>query len=185
MKEAYLNSSYGNSNLSSYLEQRTMSASPLELVAMLYAKAISEIREARQQLAARNISLRSKAISKACDAIGELDGSLDMEAGGEVAQRLRSLYRYCLVRMLDANFQQADEPLGEVLGILMTLSEGWHTIAQTAADSPDHSIAQTNAQLSTRSRVPAYATSDPVPAATAGHWESGTEANDRSHSWTL
>jgi len=181
MKEAYLNSAYGNSNLSSYLEQKTLSASPLELVAMLYTKAISEIREARQQLAVRNIALRSKAISKACDAIGELDGSLDMEAGGELAQRLRSLYRYCLVRMLDANFQQADEPLGEVLGILMTLSEGWHTIARTAADSPG----QANAPSSIKSRVPSSATSDPVNPATPSHWESGIDASDRSHSWTL
>ena len=181
MKDAYLNSAYGNSNLSSYLEQKTLSASPLELVTMLYAKATSEIREARQQLAARNIALRSKAISKACDAIGELDGSLDMEAGGEVAQRLRSLYRYCLVRMLDANFQQADEPLGEVLGILMTLSEGWQTLALTAAGSPS----QVNAQSGIKSGVPSYATSDPVNPATASHWESNIDASDRSHSWTL
>jgi flagellar protein FliS len=158
MNEVYQKPAYGNSNLGSYLEQKTLSASPLELVAMLYLKAISEIREARTQLAARNIRLRSNAISKACDAIGELDGSLNLQAGGELALRLRSLYRYVLVRLLDANLHQADEPLAEVLGLLVTLSEGWQIIAK------------------------ADPVSGPVPML---RWQVETEATDRSHSWTL
>lgn len=125
---------------------------------MLYSKAISELREARRQLAARNIALRSKAISRACEVIGELDGSLDMEVGGDLALRLRGLYRYSLVRLLDANLHQADEPLAEVLGLLVTLSDGWESIAKT----------------------------DPVPEkATAGHWEVQTDISDQLHSWTL
>lgn len=158
MNAAYQNSTNGASNLGGYLEQKALSAGPLELVAMLYAKAISELREARRQLAARNIALRSGAISKACDVIGELDGSLNMEAGGDLSVRLRSLYRYCLVRLLDANLQQADEPLVEVLGLLTTLSEGWQSIAK----------------------------SEPVvETAPAGRWGADPEAIDQSHSWTL
>jgi len=159
---AATNSTYGNSNLTNYLQQKTISATPLELVAMLYAKAVAEVREARKQLAARNIELRSKAISKACDVISELDGSLNMEAGGDFAQRLRALYRYCLVRLLDANLQQADGPLVEVLGLLATLSEGWEAIAQNAANT------------------------SPMPiAAAAGRWGAARETSDLSHSWTL
>ncbi len=137
MNAAYQNSAYGASNLGGYLEQKALSAGPLELVAMLYSKAITEVREARRQLAERNIALRSKAISKACEVIGELDGSLNMEAGGELSIRLRGLYRYCLVRLLDANLHQADEPLAEVLGLLTTLSEGWQSIAKSDADQSE------------------------------------------------
>jgi flagellar protein FliS len=163
MDSTYGNSTYANSSVTSYIEQKTLSAEPLELVAMLYLKAISEIREARQHLAEGNIRLRSKAISKACDLIGELDGSLNLEAGGELAQRLRGLYGYCLVRLLDANLHQTDEPLAEVLGLVSTLSEGWQAIAK----------------------------SEPVTErATAAHWGAPAEAASeeiigRSHSWTL
>jgi flagellar protein FliS len=168
MNDAY--SAYGNSSLASYLEQKTLSASPLELVAMVYAKAISDVREARRQLAARNIELRSKAISKACDAIGELEGSLDMKAGGDLSLRLSGLYRYCLVRLLDANLHQTDEPLAEVLGLMVTLSEAWQTIAQ--------SNTQNNAQNIARS--------DPAPGSSpGGRWEVESEAAGRSHSWSL
>jgi flagellar protein FliS len=158
MNGAYQNPAYGGSRLGSYLEQKTLAAGPLELVAMLYAKATSELQEARRQLAAQNIGLRSKAISKTCDIIGELDASLNLEAGGEFAQRLRSLYRYCLVRLLDANMQQADEPLAEVLGLVATLSEGWQSIAKTEPIPEKMPVAQ---------------------------WGMEPEASDRSHSWTL
>jgi len=158
MNSGYGNSAYGKSNLASYLEEKTLSARPLELVAMLYSKAIDEIREARRQLAERNIPLRSKAISKACDLIGELDGSLNMEAGGDLSERLRGLYRYCLVKLLDANLHQADEPLAEVLGLLSTLSEGWQAIAKTEPISESRPT---------------------------GRWEVAAEATDQAHSWTL
>jgi flagellar protein FliS len=163
MDSAYGSSTYGNSNLASYLEQKTLSAEPLELVAMLYIKAISELREARRQLAEGSIALRSKAISKAYEVIGELDGALNLEAGGELAKRLRALYGYCLVRLLDANLHQTDGPLSEVLGLLTTLSEGWQAIAK----------------------------SDPVPERlSTPHWAApaetaSAEINARSHSWTL
>ena len=157
MNEAYQYSAYGN-NLAAYLRQKTLSASPLELVAMLYSKAIDEIREARRQLTAGNIPLRSRAISKASEVIGELDGSLNLEAGGELSTRLRGLYRYCLVRLLDANLHQADEPLAEVLGLLTTMSEGWQTIAKSEP---------------TAERIP------------GGRWDVQTDATEQTHSWTL
>jgi flagellar protein FliS len=164
MNEAYRNSAFGNSNLTSYLEHKALSASPLELVAMIYSKAISELREARRHLADRSIALRSQAISKACDAIGELDGSLNMEAGGELALRLRGLYRYCITRLLDANLQQADEPLAETLGLMTTLSEGWQNLAQ-GRQTPEPPMQKT-------------------PTGGWGH-EGVADTSGQSHSWTL
>jgi flagellar protein FliS len=137
MDSAYDRSS-NHSNLTNYVQQKILSASPLEIVAMLYGKAIDEIREARQQLAADNIELRGKAIAKACDAICELDSSLNMETGGDLAKRLRGLYRYFLVRLLDANLQRSDEPLAEVLGLLSTLADGWQTIANDVGEPAPH-----------------------------------------------
>jgi len=129
---------------------------------MLYSRAIEEVLEARRHLADRNIELRSKAICKASEAIGELDGSLDMAAGGELSLRLRGLYRYTLVRLLDANRQQADEPMAEVLGLLNTLAGAWQTIAQSGPASEP--VAQK---------------------APAPRWDADSAPNRQSHSWTL
>jgi flagellar protein FliS len=111
--------------LSAYLEQEIMSADPLQLVCMLYQAAIMEVREARRYLAAANVPARCAAISKASNIVGELASSLDPDAGRELSERLASLYGYLLNRLLDANLKKADAPLAEVLGLLITLSEGW------------------------------------------------------------
>jgi len=128
--------------LSAYLEQEIMSADPLQLVCMLYQAAIMEVREARRHLAAANIPARSAAISKASNIIGELVSSLDREAGGELSERLAALYGYVLDRLLDANMKKDDAPLAEVLGLLITLNEGWqgavaekHRTATVAANA--------------------------------------------------
>ena len=118
-----------------YFEDRVLSASPLELVHMLYQGAIAAVQDARHHLANGEIMERSRAITKACAILIELTAALDQEAGGEIASRLAGLYGYMRGRLLDANFQQSEEPLGEVLGLLATLDEGWAEISKPSAQA--------------------------------------------------
>jgi flagellar protein FliS len=113
-----------------YLENRVLSAEPLELVQMLYQGAIGAVQDARHHLANGKIIERSRAITKACAILIELTASLNREAGGELAQRLGSLYDYMRRKLLEANFHQSDEPLGEVLSLLAALAEGWAEIGK-------------------------------------------------------
>jgi flagellar protein FliS len=108
-----------------YLESRILTADPMELVRILYRLAIDRVREARGHLEKGDIAARAKAISTASQAIGELHGSLNLEAGGEIARRLSELYDYMQRRLLEATLRQSIEPLDEVLGLLSTLSEAW------------------------------------------------------------
>ena len=115
-----------------YLESRVLSATPLELVNMLYQGAIGAVQDARHHLAGGKIAERSRAISRACGILMELTAALNHEAGGELGARLAALYDYMQRRLLEANFQQADPPLGEVLGLLTTLAEAWTEISRPA-----------------------------------------------------
>ena len=108
-----------------YLEERVLSADPLELVRLLYQAAIAAVREARRALTSGEIAARSRAISKACGIVIELNAALDHSQGGTLSLRLAALYDYMLSRLLDANLEQSDAPLAEVLGLLSTLAEGW------------------------------------------------------------
>lgn len=124
-----------------YLESRVLAADPVELVRILYRLAIDRVREAREHLEKGDIAARGKAISTAAQAIGELHGSLDFAAGGEIARRLSQLYDYMQRRLLDASLRQSAEPLNEVLGLLSTLSEAWQAVgiepaAPAAAPAP-------------------------------------------------
>jgi len=116
-----------------YLESRVLSADPVELVNLLYQACTRAVREARHHLAEGRIAERSKEINKAFEILVELEGSLDHERGGEISQRLASLYDYMRRRLLDANMRQNDPPLTEVLGLLSTLSEAWEGVRAAEA----------------------------------------------------
>lgn len=108
-----------------YLESSILSAEPVELIRLLYRACTTEVREARRHLAAGDIMARTRSISKACEILMELTGSLDHENGGEISQRLMGLYDYIQRRLIEANFRQSEAPLAEVLGLLSTLAEAW------------------------------------------------------------
>jgi flagellar protein FliS len=118
-----------------YLESRVLSADPLQLVRMLYQAAIGAVQDARCNLAAGTIAARSRSISRACDILMELHSALDHSRGGELAGRLAALYAYMHGQLLEANCQQIDPPLEEVLSLLTSLAEAW-TGASKAALPP-------------------------------------------------
>jgi flagellar secretion chaperone FliS len=124
-----------NDTQDAYLESRVLTADPLELVNLLYQGCMQAVREARVHLAEGRILERSREINKACQIVIELATSLDHERGGEISQRLALLYDYMQRRLLEANMQQSDAPLADVLGLLSTLAEAWAEI-RTPADKP-------------------------------------------------
>jgi flagellar protein FliS len=117
-----------NSGHDAYLESRVLTADPIELVNMLYRACTQAVREARRHLAEGRIAERSRQINQACAILIELATSLDHERGGEISQRLALLYDYMQRRLLEANMQQSDPPLADVLGLLATLSEAWASV---------------------------------------------------------
>jgi len=123
-----------------YLEGRVLSADPIELIRLLYQGCTDAVREARHCLAKGEIAGRSHWISRANDILAELILSLDRQRGGEIGERLALLYDYMQRQLMDAHVRQADEPLVEMLGLLMTLGEAWAGVqAQTRPAAPEQS----------------------------------------------
>jgi flagellar protein FliS len=111
--------------LDTYLEERILSADPVELIHLLYQAAITAVGDARRHLAEGQILARARCVTKACAILVELNTSLDFDRGGELSVRLSQLYDYMHRRLLEANFRQSDALLAEVAGLLATLMEGW------------------------------------------------------------
>ena len=111
-----------------YLEEKILSADPVELVRMLYRAAIESVEAARGHRAAQRIAQRSCAISKAVEILMELNASLNHERAPEVSRRLGDLYDYMERRLLEANYEQVDAPLAEVLKLLETLAAAWKMV---------------------------------------------------------
>ena len=119
---------YGDVN-NHYMEARVLSASPVELVGMLYGAAERAVQEARRRLAEGNVAARSREISRAVQILVELSTAVDRGNGGELARQLIELYDYLQRRLIDANLRQEDAPLAEVERLLETLAEAWEGVA--------------------------------------------------------
>ena len=119
-----------------YLEARVLTADPLELIHMLYQRAIDLVGEARQGLRTGDVAARGTAIVKAVAILGELEGSLNHEACGEMSERLEKLYRYMQQRLTFANIMRQDQPLAEVESLLKTLAEAWSSVRPAAMAQP-------------------------------------------------
>jgi flagellar protein FliS len=68
--------------------------------------------------------------------IAELQGSLDLDQGGEVARELDRLYVWMTDRLTDATVRQDARPIDEVIHILNMLADAWRTIASGQAPEP-------------------------------------------------
>jgi len=118
-----------------YFEETILNADPIDLIRLLYQRAISSLEDAREHLREKRIAQRSAAINRAYAVVAELIASLRPEAAPELARQLSHLYSYILQRLLDANSQQAEKPLVEVLDLLKTLEEGWAGAAATLSSA--------------------------------------------------
>ncbi|QGZ62649.1 flagellar export chaperone FliS [Paraburkholderia acidisoli] len=116
------------------VETGIMGASPHQLIVLLYQGARQAIAQARMHLQAGNVGPRCEAVGKAIRIVESgLQLALNVEAGGEIAKRLNSLYSYMTKRLLEANINQSETMLIEVDGLLATLEEAWLGIAPEAA----------------------------------------------------
>jgi flagellar protein FliS len=129
--------SYAGRATDSYLQTQVKSSSPLELVVMLYDAAIRSTIAANDALVRRDIPARRAAMSKAMAIVGELQGSLNMEQGGKVAEELDRLYTWMTERLVEATVKQDPAPVQEVRKLLETLRGAWHEVATKPA-APVH-----------------------------------------------
>ncbi|MFJ1228890.1 flagellar export chaperone FliS [Yersinia proxima] len=111
------------------LESGVMSASPHQLIVMLFDGAQSALVRARILMNQGDIPAKGAALSKAINIINNgLSAGLDMEKGGELAQNLSALYDYMSRRLLHANLHNDEQAITEVLALLENIADAWRQI---------------------------------------------------------
>jgi flagellar secretion chaperone FliS len=118
-----------------YYQTHVQSRSPLELVVMLYDGAIRFLEQAGDAMARRDMATKGEALSRALAILAELQSTLNVEAGGEVALQLDALYTHMINRLIDANLMREQAPIDEVLRLLRPLREAWAEIASGSASA--------------------------------------------------
>ena len=115
--------------LSSYRTTQVQSRTPLELVVMLYDGALKFMGKARDAIERRDIPARRDALSRTLAIISELQSTLNLQEGGQVAAELDRLYSYSNVRLLEAAMKNEVAAIDDVKRVFEILRDGWNTIA--------------------------------------------------------
>lgn len=114
-----------NHGYQNYFDNEVLAASPLELIAMLYAAALDSLAAARRHIRRKDIPARIRAINKAFRIVTELSRCLNHEVDGDFSARLAGIYSYVLRLLIKANIQQNEAPLAEAEALMNTLAGAW------------------------------------------------------------
>jgi flagellar protein FliS len=110
---------------SSYREAAVRGASPIRLVICLYEQAIEDLRRAVAALKKDDIETRTRHINHAFMVIAQLQGSLDIERGGEVARNLARFYSVIRYGLTEAHCKQSLPLLQQQISLLTDVHAAW------------------------------------------------------------
>jgi flagellar secretion chaperone FliS len=113
----------------SYRQIATQTAPPGQLILMLFDGALSSLERALTGFECtdpgeKNLTIHSN-LQRAADIIRHLNHSLNLEAGGQLAETLRRLYHYFDHRIVESNFKKQRAGVDEVISRLKELREAW------------------------------------------------------------
>ena len=114
-------------------------SSPTRLVQIMFEHILTNLATAQgcmarieDNLPLSEVTQKLAAMRKAIQLIGQLNVTLDMERGGKIAQDLRALYEYMLVRLTQANAYNDTPIVAEVTNLVREIKSGWDRIVSDA-----------------------------------------------------
>lgn len=110
-----------------YQTQSVATATPAQLVTMLYDRALVATGRVRQQDRDQpgGVEAMNHELQRAQDILTELQLALDHEQGGAIAANLHALYEFCLERLVEANLHKDLSLLDAVDTTLRGLRDAW------------------------------------------------------------
>jgi flagellar protein FliS len=114
-----------------YLEQQVATATPAELILMLYNGAITRTTSAIETLDGGDVTAARPALIRAQDIVMELRCSLDHTVGGEIARNLDRLYDFAWGRLMVASTRADAGAAREAVDVLVTLRDAWREACVT------------------------------------------------------
>lgn len=107
-----------------YRQLQVETASPAQLVVMMYDGALKAVKQAAAALQRRDLQQANSGLLQAQRIVLALQDAVDGSAG-ELAAQLDSLYDYLYHNLVQANIRKDSESLEVVSGILETLRSAW------------------------------------------------------------
>ncbi len=116
------------------VQHEVQQASPVQLVVMLYDRAISLSRQSLLQMEKGKAKEKGMSLNRVIEILSELQRALNLEEGGTVAQNLDDLYTFLMKQVTAANLRNDPQPISIVLNVLEELREGWREVQKMVQD---------------------------------------------------
>jgi flagellar protein FliS len=121
---------YAQDYARAYRANSILTASPGQLVLMLFDGALNALAIARAACDdpsgdPRRFEVINAQLVKAQKIIAELQGTLNLEAGGDFARTMYRLYDYYDRRLIEANLKKQGAPIAEVERLLGEVRTAW------------------------------------------------------------
>jgi flagellar protein FliS len=124
-------SAYTASHSVAYKQQSILTATPGQLVVMLYDGCLRFLHQAAYAMRGGDVVETNARLTRAEAIIDELHATLDLEKGGVVASRLQGIYVFCSRHLLEARTAREPEMIEKVSELLAELRDAWAQIAAT------------------------------------------------------
>ena len=90
-----------NNRTSAYQQVEVLSASPAQLVVIVYDYLLVQLCRAARGIETKDLELRADALTRANAAVTELLSGLDIENGGAIGKQLHGLYMFYLGELIE------------------------------------------------------------------------------------
>jgi flagellar protein FliS len=119
-----------------YRSNSVMTATPEQLVVMLYDGAVRFLRQAEVAMGEQAWVHAGERLSRGEAIIDELLATLNMDAG-EISNRLEGIYVFCKRCLIEARLERAPAKIAHVIRLMSDLREAWaHVAAPSAVAAP-------------------------------------------------
>ena len=129
-----------------YTQTQVTTVDKGRLIVLLYEGAIKFLRQAKDCADTGDISGKSNNINRALDIIAELNQSLNMNDGGDIASNLRRLYLFWSEHLIQAKIKKDTKNIDDVIKMLGSLNEAWNHVV-TQPEAQDAAPKQENKSL--------------------------------------
>ena len=115
-----------------YAREAVTTATPAQLVTMLYDRLVKDLNAAEQGLGARDIQATHTALMHAQEIVRELNSTLDTSVWKE-GEALRRLYDWVIEQLIEANMTKDAQFVQNAREVIEPIRDAWQQVANTVA----------------------------------------------------
>jgi flagellar protein FliS len=103
---------------------------------------VASLLRAQQAVRDNNAEKRVSELNHVLAVIGQLQGTLDFERGGQVAAHLDQFYNVMRARVLQASIQSSNPILEELARHFSSLKEAWQDVERSTTNLPGAALTE-------------------------------------------